>query len=128
MTETWTDERIFYCTQCGNIVPNTTVLKRRDRRSNETRCADCIGKPSKFIRYGSNICRPWTGEFDWDTMTPMKDGRPYMEGHRKCGHADCVNSAHVLTWDKLEAERFGHRNMNALIKAVSAERTKKGIK
>lgn len=52
-------------------------------------------------------CTPWQGEFDFDTMQPLDDkGRPYMPGMRKCGHADCVNSAHVLTFEKLEAERL----------------------
>ena len=39
-------------------------------------------------------CKSWSGEFDVND-NPMKNGRLYLPGERKCGFRDCVNPEHV---------------------------------
>jgi hypothetical protein len=49
------------------------------------------------IKYGSEKCIPWQGEFDKETLTiPLFDGKPVLPGVRSCGHLDCTNPNHVI--------------------------------
>lgn len=50
-------------------------------------------------------CKPWRGDIDLDTMTPLKDGKPHMTGIRTCNKSDCVATDHVISAKELEAER-----------------------
>jgi len=45
-------------------------------------------------------CRPWAGEVD-DEFRPLRNGKLWKPGVRKCGHADCVKAAHI---EGLEAQ------------------------
>jgi hypothetical protein len=48
------------------------------------------------IKYGSEKCIPWQGDFDKATLTiPIFDGQPVLPGTRTCGHLDCTNPNHV---------------------------------
>ena len=48
------------------------------------------------IKYGSEKCIPWQGDFDKATLTiPIFDGKPVLPGTRTCGHLDCTNPNHV---------------------------------
>ena len=49
------------------------------------------------IKYGSEKCIPWQGEFDKETLAiPIFDGQPVLPGIRSCGHSDCTNPNHVI--------------------------------
>jgi hypothetical protein len=80
-------ERLL-CQRCGNVLDSR-------RRRNEVFCGDCRAKPAKTVKYGSEVCIPWRGEFD-DDDNPIFNGLPYMPGVRHCGHKDCVNGNHQL--------------------------------
>lgn len=58
-------------------------------------------------------CKPWRGEFDLDTNMCMKNGKPYMVGHRSCKHADCVEETHIL--DEVEYFLTRQRDLKALM-------------
>lgn len=73
-----------------------TLYIRHTRNSTEDRCKDCLAKPATLLRYGNLTCQPWKGDFDWDNMVCLKNGKPYLVGERVCGHADCVNKKHVV--------------------------------
>lgn len=92
------------CQRCGFIF--TFHSRYRARDYDTSFCKDCKAKPVSVTRKNGLECKPWQGEFDLDTDQPMKDGKPYLVGPRICGHSDCVNNAHVLTFEKLEAERL----------------------
>lgn len=94
------------CPRCGQYIPGYVLEARKKRNAQRTDCADCEAGQRKHIRYGNQVCVAWVGDIDLDTMQPLDErGRPHMPGIRTCGHNDCVNSAHVMTWQKLEAER-----------------------
>lgn len=99
MTVTYTQENIYLCTQCGQEIPGTTMVKRQERNpdSFNTRCGDCNARPA--VREGQ--CIPWQGEVDYDTFQPLKNGKPHLPGHRTCGHKDCVNKNHIWSTDTL---------------------------
>ena len=121
------------CPRCGQYIPGYVLDARKKRNAERVNCADCeAGKKTK-IAYGSSVCVPWQGEFDFDSMQPLDDrGRPHMPGMRLCGHNDCVNTAHVLTWQKLEAERndisyrtgvkLSHRQLLIAVKREARQR------
>jgi hypothetical protein len=97
------------CTRCGIEIIYNTIAKRVSRGNTDGRCRDCVatesGKGGSNLR-GPEICNPWRGDFDLDTMQPLKDnGQPHMPGIRTCGNADCCNKAHVINFEALEAER-----------------------
>jgi hypothetical protein len=49
------------------------------------------------IKYGSEKCIPWQGDFDKATLTiPVFNGQVFLPGERSCGHLDCTNPNHVL--------------------------------
>lgn len=89
-------EKTYDCTQCGQEIDPDTLRARQRRGNTETRCKDCTAKPATQIRYGDLKCTPWHGDFDWDTKTCLKNGKPYKVGHRICGHADCVTKTHII--------------------------------
>lgn len=123
--------RNLICKRCGAgfQLKGDAYLKRVERGSQTDFCGDCAAKPARFERHGELNCKPWQGEIDLDTMTPVDTkGRPYMPGIRLCGHSDCVNSAHVFGDGKAIAEQFdiSYRtgrslNYNQLLKAVKRE-------
>jgi hypothetical protein len=97
------------CTRCGIDVNYNTVAKRQSRGNTDGRCRDCVateeGKGGSNQR-GPQICNPWRGDFDLDTMQLLNDkGEPHLPGIRKCGNADCCNRSHILSFEMLEAER-----------------------
>lgn len=85
-------ERDYSCTRCGQPVPGTTLAKRQWRGSDNTQCGDCNATPVVAVAK----CRPWSGDFDFDTMQCLKDGKPYKIGERTCGNYDCVAEAHII--------------------------------
>lgn len=132
MAQTYDQLLNYPCTQCGQPIPGQTLAKRQARNPEgySTRCADCAAVPVATIR--ATGCMPWDGDFDWDLMTPVKDGMPYMPGKRSCGNSDCVNRKHVeaqASWQDLVAEQFSiayrtnrRRNFDELLAAVKKER------
>jgi hypothetical protein len=76
------------CIRCGAVWEN---LKRKRQ---EVLCLSCRARPAKTIKYGSERCVPWVGDFDrFDN--PMQHGVYLLPGVRLCGHSDCVNPLHV---------------------------------
>lgn len=92
------------CERCGSTWTFSSRQLTRDYDS--TTCADCKAKPQRHVIKNGLRCTPWDGEFDLDNNHPLKDGKPYMIGPRKCGNADCVNKNHVLGIEALIAEQF----------------------
>lgn len=92
------------CDTCGTIFDFRHEYLRR-ASYDTSRCKDCKAKPTVSVKTSYGICTPHQGEFDWDTMQPMKDGRPYKPGIRKCGNADCVAASHIWTVLDLLAEQ-----------------------
>jgi hypothetical protein len=90
--------RLEPCTQCGQPIPETTSAKRKERGNPETRCRDCLAVPVEYLVYEGFKCKPWHGEFDWDLMQPIREGKPYRTGFRLCGHADCVAQSHIIPY------------------------------
>jgi hypothetical protein len=84
------------CTQCGYELSLESVAKRRLRGNTDTLCPSCRSTKLLRIKYGNDYCTPWQGEFDLDTNTCIKNGKPYMVGERTCGHFDCIAKAHVI--------------------------------
>lgn len=119
------------CKRCGAdfILGVDALAKRKERGTQTDFCGDCAAKPARFERHGELNCKPWQGDIDLDTMTPVDTrGRPYMPGIRLCGHSDCVNSAHVFGSEQAIAEQFdisyrtGRKlNFTQLRKAVKNE-------
>lgn len=91
------------CNQCGQIFDFHDVYLRR--KFDASRCKDCKARKSTKVTRAGDYCTAWSGDFDFDTMTPMYRGRPYKPGFRKCGAADCVRPSHILTVEALERER-----------------------
>lgn len=88
--------RDFECTRCGQVIPRQAMDKRRERKSNNTWCSDCNAGAKARIVYGDQVCVPWKGDIDLDTLQPVDaKGKPYLPGDRLCGHSDCVNRSHV---------------------------------
>lgn len=94
MAQSYNLQETYPCTKCGQQIPGVTLYKRQTRGSDNTLCVDCNAVPLTKIQ--ATGCTPWTGDFDWDTMTPLKNGKPYKAGIRGCGNADCVNRNHIL--------------------------------
>lgn len=115
------------CTRCGFIFRfDSTYLSKRTY--DPSLCKACKAKPAQIVKRDGWECRPWGGEIDLDTMQPLKDGKPYLVGFRKCGNADCVKRTHVLTAQDLIAERFSieyrtneRRTYRQLVAAVKKE-------
>lgn len=137
-TATWTiDESVSQptevaCGRCGIFIPFNTIAKRQSRGNTDDRCADCrateSGKGGSNSR-GVHLCLPWHGDIDLDTMQPLKaNGQPHMPGIRTCGHLDCCNRRHVISFEALEAERHDlsyrtgqRRDFTQLLAAVKKE-------
>lgn len=94
--ENFSHERDYFCPKCGVQMSSELVYKRLWRGSDKVNCASCEAKPQEQIRYGTEICTPWQGEFDEDD-NPMKNGKLYRPGIRTCNHRDCVKKAHIIT-------------------------------
>lgn len=97
------------CKRCGAdfVIGIDALSKRKERGSEIHLCQDCNAKPKQFERHGEYNCKPWQGELDLDTLTPVDPkGRPVMPGTRICGHSDCVNESHVFGGNKAIAEQF----------------------
>lgn len=127
------------CPRCGQEIPGYVMERRNRRNAERVNCADCEAGKRTQIKNGNEICIPWMGEIDLDTLTPVnRDGSPYMPGNRYCGNKDCVNVNHVSqpisemkifkTDDELTAEQFSvyyrtkrHRNYEQLVRAVKKE-------
>lgn len=92
------------CETCGVIFDFRHEYLRRVNYDT-TKCKSCKAKPTRSVKTDYGICTPHQGEFDWDTMTPMKNGKPYKPGIRKCGNADCIARAHIMTAYDLLAEQ-----------------------
>lgn len=90
------DENKAICSRCGS----TWTINAQKRNRTDLRCFSCRMRKSLVIKYGSQKCVTWQGEFDRETLTvPMHEGRPVLPGLRKCGHIDCVNAEHVIQLD-----------------------------
>jgi DNA-directed RNA polymerase subunit RPC12/RpoP len=90
--------RDYDCSRCGQNIPSTAMAKRKERNSENTQCSDCNAGARNTITYGDQVCVPWKGEVNLDTLEPVDSkGRPHLPGTRTCGHADCVNKKHIQT-------------------------------
>lgn len=122
--------RHYYCQRCGIEIPANTIQKRMERGSENRECSDCTAmKNHRPIQMSKTGCRPWTGEIDLDTMSPIdSEGRPVSPGFRKCGHNDCMNRNHIFSNEAAIAEQFSityrtgiKLTYQELVKAVKAE-------
>jgi hypothetical protein len=109
------------CTRCGIEYEENSEArsKRKERNSPDTvECRDCrglwSGEPTR--------CRGWSGDFDWDTMQPLRHGRPYLPGVRTCGRFDCVTRDHIIDAPKIVyvREKFIHDYHGVLAKTLAA--------
>ncbi len=125
------ETKSLICKRCGvDIVISVDAWEKRNSRGKSSDyCKDCTARPVTKEHHGKMICKPWMGELDLDTMTPIDSaGRPYMPGIRTCGHNDCVNSAHVFGREQAIAEQFStfyrtgkKLNYSQLVKAIRSE-------
>jgi hypothetical protein len=101
------------------------------RENKHIYCLECRRTETK-IDYGhSEPCIPWKGDFDLED-NPMKNGKLYKPGERRCNHKDCVQPAHIMTpisWEELEAERLSiyyrtkrKKNWSQLIDTLQKEK------
>ena len=79
------------CEQCGYKIRNDAINKAKNRGIDLTHCESCRAKPAKLV----GDCKPFQGDLDQD-LNPVKNGRLFMPGVRKCGFLDCVKAAHVI--------------------------------
>lgn len=133
-------QEFFACSHCGaNALSREAIQKRQSRGSARRICLDCSAAKKATLAYGDLICKPWGGDFDLDTLTPLKDGRPFMPGQRICGHKDCIESSHILGQPNDELKRLiaeqhdisyrtrRKKNYDQLIKSVRKERQWYGL-
>jgi hypothetical protein len=93
----------MFCDRCGQIIPNTTWVKRKERNKPEwDHCQDCKATPRQRIKWlhpilGKIECHPYDGEVDelWRPINAVGD--LYRPGERLCGHKDCINTRHIIT-------------------------------
>lgn len=104
MIELDKDKMRTTCQTCGSIFDFRVEYLRRSSYDT-TKCKDCKAKPVNVVKTKFGLCTPHKGDFDWDTMQPLKDGKPYLPGIRKCGNADCIARKHVITVNDLLAEQ-----------------------
>jgi len=79
------------CSRCGIDVSPVMIAKAASRGQLYTTCVSCRANPQKQL----GECRPWSGDFADDLVTPVKNGVPYKPGRRLCGNADCVAAKHI---------------------------------
>jgi hypothetical protein len=133
-------QEFFACSHCGaNSLSREAIQKRQSRGSSRRICLDCSASKKTTLAYGDLICKPWGGDFDLDTLAPIKDGHLVMPGERICGHKDCVEPSHVsgqLTDEqkKLIAEQFDisyrtrrKKSYQQLLKSIQRERQLHGL-
>jgi hypothetical protein len=133
-------QEFFACSHCGaNALSREAIQKRISRGSSRRICLDCSASKKTTLAYGDLICKPWSGDFDLDTLAPIKDGLEVMPGPRLCGHKDCVEPSHVLgqTTDeqkKLIAEQYDisyrtkkKKSYEQLVKSIKKERDWYGL-
>ena len=87
------------CQRCGIEYPVYIAKKRQERDIDDTTCSDCYILDAPLVAEYKG-CRPWHGEVD-DDFRPMKNGKLWKPGVRKCGHADCVKAAHIEGMEEL---------------------------
>lgn len=94
------------CSRCGIDLSEETLKARAARGNFDDRCSDCRVGRAMEIKYNGEVCRPWRGEVD-DELNPIDSKlRPYLPGHRTCGHRDCVSKDHIIPLPQdLEMER-----------------------
>ena len=132
-------QEFFACSHCGsNSLSREAIQKRLSRGSTRRLCPDCSAAKKTTLAYGDLICKPWAGDFDLDTLAPIKDGFEFMPGERLCGHKDCVEPTHVIgntdAQKKLIAEQHDisyrtkrKKNYDQLVKAIKKERDWYGL-
>lgn len=84
------DENRVVCRRCGW----SWLLAESRRRVEFMLCESCRVRPALSVRYGSDRCVPWRGDFDEEDQ-PMLKGQYFLPGVRSCGHRDCVNPHHL---------------------------------
>jgi len=106
------------CTRCGVPINPEMVYKALTRGKTITTCSDCRANPQKQL----GECRPWSGDFDVDLVTPMKDGQLYKPGKRLCGKADCVAEKHIekpFDFNEIYARVMAQHNGGFWFKSVA---------
>jgi hypothetical protein len=78
------------CRKCGFV----WVVAPKKKHAAQF-CGSCRAKPAKQVKYNGEPCIPFHGQFDRHDR-PMVNGVLFMPGDRVCGHADCVNSGHIV--------------------------------
>lgn len=74
------------CERCG-------IMWEPGNRKRAKWCPSCRTRRSSTV----GDCIPWQGNFGYDMVTPVTDtGQIVKPGVRLCGHADCVNSGHIV--------------------------------
>jgi hypothetical protein len=86
------DDNVALCCRCGA----TWKVNTHKRTRKDLKCQSCRMHRALVIKYGSEKCIPWQGDFDKATLSiPIFDGKPVLPGIRTCGHSDCTNPNHV---------------------------------
>jgi len=86
------DDNVALCCRCGA----TWKVNTHKRKRKDLKCQSCRMHRALVIKYGSEKCIPWQGDFDKATLSiPMFEGKPVLLGNRTCGHSDCTNPNHV---------------------------------
>ena len=78
------------CFGCG-----ATFLTAGRVRSKFPQCQSCRAQKAKTVRYGTEKCIPWHGQFLNDVTPVDHNGEEIFPGIRTCGHSDCINSEHI---------------------------------
>ena len=65
------------------------------KRNKQIRCDGCKATRTERIKYGSEECLAWGGDFN-EKDYPVLDGELYLPGYRLCAHSDCVRIDHIV--------------------------------
>ena len=83
------------CERCGYLLTEAQ-LKHFQLHKMELLCKSCTAKPSNQVGQSKDdYCKPHQGDFDYDD-NPMKNGKLFRPGVRKCGHSDCIRTSHIF--------------------------------
>ena len=90
------------CERCGYLLSQKQVHHLKLHKL-DIRCQSCNAKPTKQVGQSKHdYCVPHQGEFDYDD-NPMKNGKLFRPGVRKCGYSDCVRNSHIfVATDEIE--------------------------
>jgi len=78
------------CYRCG------FVRSRQQPTFVDGLCSSCSSLTEKALKPRRSSCKPWTGNFAPDDVTPLHpNGQPVLPGPRVCGYSDCVNPKHI---------------------------------